>query len=164
MLAADDVIVSETDPKGVITYVNDTFLRIAAYEETDLVGQPHNLIRHPDMPRCVFKLLWDTIRTGDELSAYVVNLARDGAHYWVLADVTPVAGDDGTITGYRSERRAPSREAVEAVTGLYAELVKTEQAAATSKAGMEASTAQLVALLVSRNQSYAEFVRSLASV
>ena len=162
VLTADDVIISETDPKGVITHANDAFLRIAAYQESDLIGQPHNLVRHPDMPRCVFKLLWDTIRGGESISAYVVNLAGDGAHYWVLAEVTPKTAPDGAITGYRSERRAPGQEAVGAIAGLYAELVKTEQAGETPRAGLDASTAQLTGLLASRNQSYAEFIRSLA--
>lgn len=162
MLGADDVIISETDPKGVITFANDTFLRIAAYQKDELVGQPHNLVRHPDMPRCVFKLLWDTITTGEEISAYVLNLAGDGAHYWVLAEVAPMRAADGAITGYRSERHVPSRRAVSAATDLYAELLQTERAAGSSKDGLEASTAQLTSLLAGRNQSYAEFVQSLA--
>jgi PAS domain S-box-containing protein len=162
MVGADDIIVSETDPKGIITFANDTFARIAAYRVEELLDQPHNIVRHPDMPRCVFKLLWDTIEAGQEISAYVVNLAGDGAHYWVFAHVAPVKGPDGSITGYRSERRAPSRGAVDAVAAVYAQLLATEQAAASTKAGIEASTAQLMAVLAERGQSYDEFLQSLA--
>jgi PAS domain S-box-containing protein len=161
-LSPDDVIISETDLKGIITSANPTFARIAAYSEAELVGQPHNLVRHPDMPRCVFKLLWDTISAGEDLNAYVVNLAGDGAHYWVLAHVYPMKNADGTITGYRSERRVPSPAAVETVKGLYAQLLQTEQSAESSRAGLEASTAQLTATLAERGQSYSEFLRSIA--
>ncbi len=84
-----EMIVTKTDPRGVITYANDVFLRVSAIPEHEAVGHPHNVIRHPDMPRAVFKLLWDTLEEQKEIFAYVVNLAADGAHYWVLAHVTP---------------------------------------------------------------------------
>src|SRR5262245_21896843 len=99
---ADEIIVSKTDLRGHLTYANDVFLRVSAFAEDEVVGKPHNLIRHPDMPRCVFKLLWETISGGDELFAYIVNLAQDGAHYWVLAHVTPSVGLDGRVVGYHS--------------------------------------------------------------
>jgi PAS domain S-box-containing protein len=161
ILEADALIISETDPKGIITSANDVFQRIAAYHEDELVGQPHNLVRHPDMPRCVFKLLWDTIESGRDIWAYVINLAGDGAHYWVLAHVTPLRAPDGTINGYRSVRRAPSRTVVNAVADLYRTLLRTEHEAGGGRAGMEASTRQLLALLDSRGQSYEQFVASL---
>jgi len=162
VVGADDVIVSETDPKGIITVANEAFARIADYRIEELIGQPHNLVRHPDMPKCVFQLLWDTIQAGKAISAYVVNLAGDGAHYWVLAHVAPIFAADGSIVGYRSERRAPSRAAVNAVYALYTQLLATEAAAGNTKAAIEASTAQLLAVLADRGQSYDEFVASLA--
>lgn len=88
-LETDEIIVSKTDLKGVITYANDVFLRVAGWTEDDIVGEAHNCIRHPDMPRCVFQLLWDTLATGEEIFAYVLNLTKRGDHYWVLAHVTP---------------------------------------------------------------------------
>lgn len=160
-LTSDDVIISETDLKGIITSANPTFSRIAAYEEAELIGQSHNVVRHPDMPRCVFKLLWDTISAGEDIHAYVVNLAGDGAHYWVFARVYPIKDADGTITGYRSERRVPTPAAVETMKGLYAQLLQTELSAESSRAGLEASTAQLTAVLAERGLSYPEFVRSI---
>ncbi|MFC7575365.1 PAS domain-containing protein [Klenkia terrae] len=105
---ADELIVSKTDRRGVITYANDVFLRVGAYSLDEVIGQPHNLIRHPEMPRAVFHLLWDTISRGHELFAYINNLAADGAHYWVLAHVTPSVDERGTIVGYHSNRRRPS--------------------------------------------------------
>ena len=85
----DEIIVSKTDLKGIITYANRTFLEVAMYSEDEVLGQPHSLIRHPDMPRCVFKLLWDTIQGGEEIFAYVKNMAKNGDYYWVFAHVTP---------------------------------------------------------------------------
>ena len=78
----DEIIVSKTDLTGKITYANDMFLRIAGYKEVEVLGQPHSLIRHPDMPRSIFKLLWDTISAGGEIFAYVMNRCKNGDHYW----------------------------------------------------------------------------------
>ena len=105
---ADEIIVSKTDATGRITYVNDVFCRVALYDEAELVGQPHSIIRHPDMPRCVFKLLWDTVERGEEIFAFVKNMAKNGDHYWVLAHVTPTVDAQGKIAvpqaGYWAER------------------------------------------------------------
>ena len=109
-----ELIVTKTDPRGVITYANDVFLRMSALTEAEAVGQPHSLIRHPDMPRAVFKLLWDTLQERREIFAYVVNLAADGAHYWVFAHVTPSYDETGRVVGYHSNRRVPSRAAIAA--------------------------------------------------
>ena len=114
----DELIVSKTDPRGVITYANDVFLRVSGYEMDEVVGRPHNLIRHPDMPRAVFQLLWDTLSSGRELFAYINNLAQDGAHYWVLAHVTPSYGPGGRVIGYHSNRRRPSPRAVQQLQPL----------------------------------------------
>ena len=95
--ADDDIIVSKTDLKGRITYANQIFLEIAGYTEKEVLGQPHSMIRHPGMPRCVFKLLWQTIEAGHEIFAYVVNRAKNGDHYWVYAHVTPSFDSTGKI-------------------------------------------------------------------
>jgi PAS domain S-box-containing protein len=108
----DEIIVTKTDPKGRITYANDVFLRVAGYTEAEVLGKAHNLVRHPEMPRCVFKYLWDTIASGEEVFAYVLNRARNGDHYWVFAHVTPTFDQHNRIVAYHSNRRSPSREAV----------------------------------------------------
>lgn len=113
----DEIIVSKTDPQGRITYANPVFLRVSAYSEDQLLGKPHSVVRHPDMPRILFKLLWDTIAAGQEIFAYINNLAADGAHYWVLAHVTP-SHKDGRLIGYHSNRRLPERAAVAEVSRL----------------------------------------------
>src|SRR3569833_1433082 len=83
----EELIVSKTNLKGHITYANDVFLRLSKYPVKDVIGVPHSLIRHPEMPRCIFKLLWDSIQAKKEIFAYVVNMASDGDHYWVFAHV-----------------------------------------------------------------------------
>ncbi|MEJ5912999.1 methyl-accepting chemotaxis protein [Pseudokineococcus sp. 1T1Z-3] len=121
-----ELIVTKTDAKGHITYANTTFLQIGAFEEHEVIGKPHNLVRHPDMPRAVFKLLWETIASRQEIFAYVLNLAADGAHYWVLAHVTPSFAADGTLVGYHSNRRSPDRGALTRIKPLYAQLCAEE--------------------------------------
>jgi len=96
----NEIIVSKTDTKGRITYANDVFSRVSQFTVAELLGVPHSIIRHPDMPRCVFKLLWDAIQAKQEIFAYVLNMAKSGDHYWVFAHVTPSFGADGAITGY----------------------------------------------------------------
>ena len=157
----DEIIVSKTDTKGIITYANKTFCNVAGYHATELLGQNHNIIRHPGMPQCVFKLLWDTISTGKEIFAYVVNQARNGDHYWVFAHVTPNFDSEGKIIGYHSFRRVPSRDAVNAATGLYKAMCDEEAKHNNPKEGMAASTGILVNLLQENGLDYDQFVFSL---
>lgn len=140
----DDVIVSKTDLTGKITYANDVFIGISGYTEAELLGAPHSILRHPAMPRCVFKFLWDRIALGHEVFAYVINRARNGDHYWVFAHVTPCFDTAGKIIGYHSNRRVPKPEAVATVKPLYETLLGIENAAADRKAGLEQSFAALV--------------------
>jgi PAS domain S-box-containing protein len=158
----DEIIVTKTDTKGRITYANDVFLRVSAYTESEVLGQPHSMVRHPDMPRCVFKLLWDTIETGQELFAYVMNLAADGAHYWVLAHVTPSLGASGRVVGYHSSRRVPDKRALDEIRPLYASLRRTESGYPRPVDAMAASMAQLDEFLAERDLSYDQFIWSLA--
>ena len=153
----DEIIVSKTDLKGTITYANDVFVRVSGYDERELLGSPHSLIRHPDMPRCVFKLLWDTIQRGDEIFAYVVNLAKNGDHYWVFAHVTPTFDMNGSILGYHSNRRSPDRAAVKRVEALYGQLLAEERRHTDRKAGLQAATRLLEAELEKSGMSYGEF-------
>lgn len=108
LFGADEIIVSKTDTRGVITYANEVFLRVSAYPEADIIGKPHNVIRHPDMPRVIFDVLWEHLAAGEEIFAYVDNLAADGAHYWVLTHVTPTVDATGRTLGYHSNRRLPA--------------------------------------------------------
>lgn len=158
---ANEIIVSKTDTKGRIIYANEVFLRMAGYGEDEIIGQPHSVIRHPAMPRCVFKLLWDTIGAGKECFAYVVNRSKNGDHYWVLAHVTPTFDSKGTIVSYHSNRRSPRREAVAKAEGLYKELLAIESAHEDRKKGMEAAFQALVDKLQALGVPYDEFVFAL---
>lgn len=158
----EEIIVSKTDLKGVITYANDVFVRVSGYSEAELLGRPHNLIRHPEMPACVFQLLWDTLKQKQEIFAYVVNMARDGSAYWVFAHVTPSYDLAGNHIGYHSNRRVPYLDALPAVKALYAKLLQVERRYPTKKEAIEASTAVLLKTLADAGVSYSQFVFSLS--
>lgn len=157
----DEVIVTKTDLRGHITYANDVFLRVSGYDECEMLGEPHSMIRHPQMPRAVFKLLWDTVSSGSELFAYVINLASDGSHYWVLAHVTPSFDAQGAVVGYHSNRRVPSRAALSTIVPLYSHLRTVEAAHPRAIDAAAAGAAALEARLAELGQTYDEFVWSL---
>lgn len=157
----DEIIVSKTDPQGRITYCNDVFIRIAGYPESRLIGAPHSIIRHPDMPRAVFKLLWDRLQAEQEVFAYVLNLSSAGDGYWVLAHVTPSITETGTLTGYHSNRRKPRADAVDRVRGLYRDLLGIEGSAPNRKDGLIASSEALSAQLDRIGVDYDQFVLAL---
>lgn len=154
----DEIIVSKTDLQGKITYANDVFIRVSGYDEADLIGAPHSLIRHPEMPRAVFKLLWETLARGEEIFAYVNNIAATGDNYWVLAHVTPSFGADGTIIGYHSNRRVPEPERLAVVKPLYAALLATERRHTDRRDGLVASVAQLEGILAQAGVTYSEWI------
>jgi PAS domain S-box-containing protein len=157
----EEIIVSKTDPHGRITYANDVFARVSGYKLGELLGKPHSIIRHPAMPRCVFKLVWDTLKAGDEIFGYVLNLARNGDHYWVFAHLSPSYGPDGALLGYHSNRRKPLAAQVAKVEPLYRTLLEIERAAPDSKQGMAAAYSHLQHVLLQNRVTYDEFVWSL---
>lgn len=157
-LGDDEIIVTKTDLKGKLTYANSVFLRVSSLGVKDAIGQPHNLIRHPEMPRCVFKLLWERLEAGEEIFAYVVNLALNGDHYWVVAHVTPSFDGAGNVVGYHSMRRKPSKAQVEKIVPLYKELMAEEKRHQSPKEGMAKSYEKLMDTLKGRGMSYDQFV------
>lgn len=157
VMREEDFIVSMTDTKGRITYGNRIFIEFSGYAEKELLGAQHNIIRHPDMPRAVFKLLWDKIQGGDECFAYVKNMAKDGSFYWVFTNVTPTFDMSGNITGYMSVRRKPKLSGIQAVTPLYAAMLEAERRAGAANA-IAASSKILVDLLNEKGLSYDELI------
>lgn len=162
-LRDDQIIVSKTDPQGRLTYVNNVFIDISRFTEEELIGQPHNVVRHPGMPRCAFKLLWDRLQAGQEVFAYIINLSKDGGHYWVLAHVTPTFDARGRITGYHSNRRAPLPGALHRIVPLYQQLLAEEARHRDTKTAIAAGTALLDSTLAGLGLTYDEFVWSITN-
>lgn len=160
VMRENDFIVSMTDTKGRITYGNRIFIEFSGYAESELVGTQHNIIRHPDMPRGVFQLLWDKIQSGNECFAYVKNMSKDGGFYWVFANVTPTFDPAGKITGYLSVRRKPKMSGIQTVTGLYAAMLDAEKKAGPANA-IAASTKILVDVLNEKGLSYDELILAI---
>ena len=158
----DEVIVSKTDLKGRITYTNRVFMDISGFTEPELLGQPHSMIRHPDMPRCIFKFLWDTIESKKEIFAYVINMCKNGDHYWVLAHVTPSFDQNENIVGYHSNRRVPDREILSStIRPLYDMLLKEEGRHANKKDGMNRSYEMLQNVIQEKGIGYDELIFAL---
>jgi len=155
-VSADAFLVSKTDTQGKITYCNEPFIKIVGASEQEILGKPHNIIRHPDMPRIVFKLLWDKVKNKEEIFAYVKNLSFDGGYYWVYANVTASTDQAGKIIGYYSIRRKANPKALEVIQPLYVKLLELEKAG-----GMEASSAYLTNLLNEKGVSYEELSNTL---
>jgi len=156
-----DIIVSKTDAKGIITYANDIFLTIADYQEHEVLGKPHKVIRHPAMPKCIFKLLWETIASSNEIFAYVVNRTKYGDYYWVFAHVTPTYGKNREIVEYHSNRRVPNPEAIKIIQPLYQHLKAIEDSQSNAKDGMEKAYKALFDLLAAHDTRYDKFMYAL---
>lgn len=155
-----DLIVSKTDVKGRITYGNRIFHDYSGFTELELLGKQHNIIRHPDMPRAVFKLLWDHLELGQEVFAFVKNISKDGSFYWVFANITPSYDAQGTLLGHFSVRRKPNPKAVAIVDPIYRQMLLAERSAGTRDA-IAASTQLLTQTLAAKQKTYEAFVLGL---
>ncbi len=160
VMRESDFIVSKTDTKGRITYGNEIFIEFSGYSEEELLGSQHNIVRHPDMPRCAFAFLWQEISSGREFFAYVKNMAKDGSYYWVFTNVTPDLDQHGNIIGYFSVRRKPKPEAVRAIEPIYAALLDAEKKAGPANA-IHAGTQLLLDTLNANKVTYEEFILSI---
>ena len=137
-------IESDTDLKGIITYVNDYFAEISRYTKEELVGQSHSIVRHPDMPKVLFKILWNRIENGRNFVAAVKNLAKDGKYYWVFTDFEVSKDENGHATGYKASRKKISKHVTDVLDPIYKKLVEVEK-----EGGMEASEKYLTDFLKS---------------
>ena len=143
-----DLIVSKADAEGNITYVNPIFMKISGYKQGELYDEPHSILRHPDMPKVIFKYLWENIKEGRDVSAYVKNLCKDGSFYWVIATVKMAKNPDGTFRNFMSTRRCISQSAKEKIITLYSKLLEVEK-----KDGFEASQSAFDNFLTQNNIS-----------
>jgi len=149
----NDFIVSKTDLHGKITYGNETFIKMSGYKEKELINAPHNILRHPDMPAIVFKLLWDRLKNKQSINAYVKNSAKNGDYYWVLANVTPSFDSHNNVVGYYSVRRKPSDKAIKIIEPIYAQMLGIEK-----QKGVRDSLNLLETTLKDGGVSYDEFI------
>lgn len=156
-----EFIVSKTDTTGRVTYANRVFMEICGYSEEELLGVQHNIIRHPDMPRGVYRFLWTTIETGQEFFGFVKNLCADGRYYWVFANVTPDYDINGEIIGYLSVRRKPSQKAIDTLVPIYKAMIDIENNSASKKTAPGESIAFLVQQLEDMKIDYQSFVLGL---
>jgi PAS domain S-box-containing protein len=156
----EDFIVSKTDAKGRITYSNRIFSEFAGYPEQQLLGVQHNIVRHPDMPRAVFQMMWETLHAGREFFGYVKNMASDGSYYWTFANVTATLNQRGDTVGYFSVRRKPRPDAVAYLAPVYADMLAREKQVG-PKAAIETSRKVLQECYQSKGETYDQFIVAL---
>lgn len=149
-------ILSKTDAYGTIEYVNEVFVDVSGYEEFELITKPHNLIRHPDMPKVVFKVMWEHIQKGMKFHGIVKNLAKSGRYYWVITDFDYVVDEEATIQNFIARRKAVPLDVVRKVEVLYKRLLQIEEAK-----GIEASEKYLIGYLEEFGLSYVQFITKL---
>jgi PAS domain S-box-containing protein len=152
-----DMLVSKTDTHGVISYGNNKFIEISGYKESELIGLPHNIIRHPDMPKAVFYLMWQSIRNGKNIMAVVKNLSKSGDHYWVTTDFEIQRNREGRIRNYIAFRHTASKAVIKEIEPLYRKMIEIEEVH-----DMDASVAYLEAFLEEKKMSYNQFIEDLA--
>jgi len=155
-LNKNDFIVSKTDTKGTIIYCNEIFAKMSGHDASELIGANHNLIRHPDMPKLAFKVVWDSIQNKKEFFGFVKNLVKDGSYYWVFAYITPDYDAQGNIISYTSVRRKPPESAIKIIEPIYKLLLDAERSG-----GVSASAKVLADFLSEKNTTYDEFVINL---
>lgn len=157
----DAFIVSKTDATGRLTYCNRIFIKFSGYKEQELLGQQQNIVRHPDMPRSVFHLLWQTIKSNNEFFGYIKNMSKDGSYYWVFANVTPSYGAGADkILGYFSVRRKPDPDKLRIIESFYQDMLAAEQRAG-SRDAITAGTKILTDIIEPTGKDYREFILSL---
>lgn len=152
----EDFIVSKTDLKGRIVYSNQIFMDMAEYTEDELLGKPHSIVRHPDMPKAVFRHLWNVIPTKQEIFAFVINKTKNNNDYWVYANITATVDVNGKIVDYYSVRRKPNPKALAVIIPLYKKMLEVEKSS-----GVDASFKVLTDILAEKGVSYDELVISL---
>ncbi|WP_103864555.1 PAS domain-containing protein [Aquimarina sp. I32.4] len=156
ILDPKETIMSKTDSKGIIEYANDYFMEVCGYEEYELIGQPHNVIRHPDMPKVVFKWLWERLQSKQNINALVKNLAKDGRYYWVITDFEVKQDDAGEIASFFARRKAPPRNTIEKISKLYSKILSIEQAR-----GVETAEKYFIGFLEEKGMTYDEYIEDI---
>ncbi|MFM9988288.1 PAS domain-containing protein [Flavobacterium sp.] len=150
-------IMSKTDLYGTIEFVNEVFVDVSGYEDYELIAKPHNIIRHPDMPQIIFKILWDNIKQGNQFHAIVKNLAKSGRYYWVISDFEYIRDENENVTKYIARRRSVPQDIItNHIEPLYRKLLQIEQVS-----GVDASEKYLIGFLEESGVSYADLITNL---
>ncbi|MDQ7042226.1 MAG: PAS domain-containing protein [Sulfurimonas sp.] len=150
-------IVSKTDANGIIEYANDYFVEISGYTEAELIGKPHSIVRHPDMPKVVFKMMWDRINKAQNIMAVVKNLAKDGSYYWVVTEFEPKLDPiTNEIISHTAFRKAAPQVAIDTMIPIYAKLIEIEK-----DGGVEASEKYLRGYLEENKTTYDDFIDNI---
>jgi len=149
-----DIVVSKADEDGDIIYANPIFYKLSGYSKKELTNAPHSILRHPDMPKVVFKYLWDELKKGNEVNAFVKNMTKEGSFYWVFAYVRPAVNPDGSLRNYVSTRKVMSSNARKVIEPLYEKLLELEETG-----GVEASEKALMDVL--GGKSFNEVMNSI---
>lgn len=151
------VIMSKTNAFGIIEYANEVFVDVSGYEDYELMGQPHNIIRHPDMPKVIFKVLWENLKQGKNFHAIVKNLAKSGRYYWVITDFEIARDENGVIVNYFARRQSVPQEVISLhIEPLYKKLLQIEAAS-----GVEFSEKYLIGFLEEKKRTYIEYIKDL---
>lgn len=147
-------IVSKTDAKGIIEYGNDYFVEISGYSDVEIIGEPHSILRHPDMPKIVFKMMWERISTANNIMAVVKNLSKDGSYYWVVTEFEPkVDSITNEVISHTAFRKAAPQKAIETMEPIYKKLLEIEK-----DAGVDASEKYLRGFLEDKHKTYDQFI------
>lgn len=151
------VIMSKTNAFGIIEYANEVFVDVSGYEDYELMGQPHNIIRHPDMPKVIFKVLWENLKQGKNFHAIVKNLAKSGRYYWVITDFEIARDENDAIVNYFGRRQSVPQEVISLhIEPLYKKLLQIEAAS-----GVDFSEKYLIGFLEEKKRSYVEYIKEL---
>ncbi|WP_413998622.1 PAS domain-containing protein [Flavobacterium sp. W1B] len=151
------IVLSRTDKFGTIEYANDVFIDVSGYEDYELIAQPHNIVRHPDMPKVIFKILWDSLKSGNNFHAVVKNLAKSGRYYWMITDFEIIKEKNGEIKNYIGKRKAVPNDALKNhIEPLYQRLLQIEKVS-----GLDASEKYLAGFLEEKKMSYEMYIKDV---
>ena len=149
-------LVSKTDKVGTIKYANEAFVNVSGYEEYELVGQAHNIIRHPEMPKVIFKLLWKNLLNGKDFHAIVKNMAKNGRYYWVITRFEIFKDDKGEMTGFMGRRKSVPTEVSDKIEELYKKLKQIEDSS-----GIDSAEDYLTGYLEDQKKTYEEYISEI---
>jgi PAS domain S-box-containing protein len=120
-------LISETDTNGIITFINRKFTEMTLYSKEEAIGQPHSILRHPDMPKAAFEGMWKIIKEGKIWEGYVKNLRKDGKYYWVVVHIVPKLDVEGGVVGYIASRKMPDRIRLKTIINQYKKMIDEEK-------------------------------------